>query len=231
MSGVYERELILSDNEYFKTKTTKNQIVLHHTGGSSDPVINVQWWEKDPPRVAAHNVIGGISLRGKTEWDGKVVKALDSNFFAYHLGLAAADDNTRKPRGFYDMKSVAIEVCNYGQLTKRRDGKFYHYLNGVVPEVYVCDLGRPFRGFQYFQNYTDKQIEAVASMVGHHCKYENITLEKGRIFTWEDFTHDVKRFGNKSVAFHVNYRPSGKWDMYPHPKLIAMLNDLHSNQF
>jgi hypothetical protein len=28
----------------------------------------------------------------------------------------------------------------------------------------------------------------------------------------------------------VNYRPSGKWDMYPHPKLIAMLNDLHSSQ-
>lgn len=229
MAGIYAVEMVLPDNEYIKRTTRKNQIVIHHTGGSSDPTAVIAGWDVDPARIATHNVIGGVSLRGKIDWDGKIAKAIDSRFFAYHLGLKGSEDNTRKPQGYYDEKSIAVEICNYGQLMKRADGKFYNYLGKAIPDSFVCDLKQPFRGFQYFQSYTDKQIAALALLIEYHCKNEGIVLNKGRVFTWSDFTHDVKRFGELAIAFHVNYRPNGKWDAYPHPKLIAMLNDIHSN--
>lgn len=225
--SIYAREMVLPDNEYIKTTTKKTQIVLHHTGGSSDPTAVIAGWDVDPARIATHNVVGGISLKGKTEWDGKIVKAIDSKYCAFHLGVKGADDPTHKPQGYYDRKSVAVEVCNYGQLTLTR-GVFYNYLNTPVPKSMVTDLGKPFRGFQYFQSYTDSQITALMSLIQYHARNEGIVLEKGRVFTWADFECDIKKFGERPLAFHVNFRRD-KWDMYPHPKLITALNDLHSN--
>jgi hypothetical protein len=224
--SIYAKELVLPDNEYIKEVTKKNQIVLHHTAGSSNPTYVVDGWDVDPARIATHNVVGGISTNGNSEWDGKIIKAIDSRYFAYHLGVKGKEDPTRKPQGYYDMKSVAIEVCCYGELTFRL-GKYYNYLNKVVPGSQVIDLGKEFRGHRYYQSYTTAQIEALRVLILYHCENENIVLDKGRVFTWDDFNYDIKRFGEKAIAFHVNYREDGKNDLYPHPKLIAMLNELH----
>ena len=67
----------LSDDQYFKDKYTKRQIVLHHTvsNGNAKNVIN--WWQKQTERIGTAFVI---------DREGVIYKAFSSAHWAHHLG-------------------------------------------------------------------------------------------------------------------------------------------------
>ena len=122
---------ILEDGEYVKEKTVKNTIYLHATAGSHRSDWTIDAWNKDRSstksrlRIATSFVIGGLDRNGsdKDVMDGKIYRAFDEDYWASQLGLKTAN-NTQ-----LNKQSVGIEICNYGPLTKSKDGKFLTYVN------------------------------------------------------------------------------------------------------
>ena len=144
-SGLEIYDNFLSEDEYYKKETNKNTIWLHHTAGGSRPDWTIGGWEKDfqkdedgnpkldsngnalPLRVGTHFVIGRKSSSTDFPlWDGKVLRAFDERYWAYHLGISTKNSEQLNSR------SIGIEICNYGPLTLGKDEKFYNYVNKII---------------------------------------------------------------------------------------------------
>ena len=111
---------MLKDTQYFKEKTLKTQIVIHHTAGGGNAENVIHGWDFNPERVATAFVIDS---------KGEVFKAFEPEFWAYHLGLKTSQ-NLSLNKG-----SIGIELCNWGQLIKKFRGfEFYHKYNDLQIE-------------------------------------------------------------------------------------------------
>lgn len=214
------KQLYLPKNEYYAEKQTKRQLVLHHTAGSHRPDWTLQGWDSDKLGcVGTAYIVGGISTTdGNRDWDGRIVEAFSPEHWAHHLGVKNINNTTLNKR------SVGIEICNYGYVVKKRDGSFWNYVNRPVPPQQVIDLGFKWRGYQFWQSYTDAQLESTRKLLIMLSEKFEIKLKK----TWSltDFTvKDSALSGASGVWTHCQFR-ADKFDCYPHPNLIQMLNSL-----
>lgn len=198
-------EKILNNNQYFKEKTLKTQIVLHHTasGGNAENVIH--GWNFNPERIGTSFCIDS---------KGEVFKAFEPEFWAYHLGLKTAD-NVKLNKG-----SIGIEVCNWGQLIKKGN-EFYNYVNKVVPENEVVQI-KKFRGFEYYHKYNDAQIESLRKLLLELCAKFGISKHYNADM-WDISPNALK--GTNGIYTHVSYR-SDKNDMSPQINVIEMFKKL-----
>lgn len=218
----------LTSKEYVSELHYKKQIVLHHTAGGPRPDFTIGWWQQDAQRVATSFVIGRAATDGEKQFDGAVYRAFPEYLWAYHLGLSSKNSNiSAELRTGLNKISIGIEICSYGPLIKKSDGTYRTVVNNkIIPPEDVCDLGEEWRGYQYFQKYTDKQLEACREIVLSMAWYFNIPVE--------DIHYDASWFGINQNALnglpgiwtHVNYRKD-KTDCFPQPELIEMLNGLH----
>lgn len=227
---------LLNDDEYYKDETSKNTIWLHHTAGGSRPDWTIGGWDKDfqkdedenpildasgnplPLRVATSYVIGRKSSSTNDEyWDGRILKAFDDKYWAYHLGV------TRNSR-MLNSRSIGIEICNYGPLTLRKDGRYYNYVNKPINDEDVCELDTEFRGHKYWEKYTDVQLESTRRLIIYLKERWNIEIEKG-IYTPEWFEYNDKWFTTGGLRTHTQVRKD-KFDLFPQPELLQMLNSL-----
>ena len=198
---------------YYHESTTKNQVYLHHTAGNNNAEQVYQWWESTPVKVATCVVIND---------KGEIVQGFGSQYWAYHLGLT---NDVFKKNGCnfipLDKSSIGIEICNWGQLTKKGD-KFYNYVGKEVKADEVCTLDKPFKGFKYFHDYTDAQIQAVKALLEHWGQKYGIDL------TYHQDIWDVtpRALKNTNGIFTHNSVRYDKIDVYPHPKLAEMLKNL-----
>jgi len=153
---------------------------------------------------------------------GQIVQGFPSKKWAYHLGLRESTfNNFNLPYKSLDKISIGIEICGWGQLTYR-SGKFYTWTDKVLSEEDVIELSTPFRGFKYFHNYTDSQIDSVEKLLRYWGETYNIPL------TYNPDIFDVNAralSGERGVFTHCSVRYD-KIDIYPHPKLIEMLKSL-----
>lgn len=179
----------LPENEYYPAEYDKKTIILHHTAGSHRPDWVVSAWDRDqtrggkPLRVATQYVIGGKSTRdGNTDWDGKIIEAFPVKSWAHHLGTKNSN-NTQ-----LNKIAIGIEICNYGPLTKSADGDFFTYVNSRVPEEDVVDLGKNWKGYRYYQKYTEAQIESVKFLIEKFAEDFNIDIKKGMLELFEKKT-------------------------------------------
>lgn len=226
------RDLRLEEGEYYSEVVEKDAIFLHHTAGSHRPdwVISGAW-ENDKTKaglklpVATAYVIGGISTTDRNgDFDGVIYRAFPDNMWAHHLGT------TRANNSLLNKKSVAIEICNYGGLTKGKDGKFYTYVNKPVPVDMVVELPAAFRGYKYYHAYTNKQLSALRNLIVDIC----------RRHTKIDPTKGMQSVIDTSTAFEINLSACGggggiwshssvlesKSDVYPDPRLIELIKSL-----
>ena len=225
---------ILEDGEYFKEICTKDTIDIHHTAGGHRPDYSIDGWEADRSKnggmlpVGTAYVIGGLSITKlpngtfDNSFDGKVYRAFDDKYWAHHLGTTQANNK------LLNQKSVGIEVCNYGPLTKTKDGKYLNYVNKEVPAEMVVDLNQTFRGYRYFHKYTTAQIAALKELILDIAKRYNINVKAGitQMISIDSFAlsgYALK--GSPGIWSHTNFR-SDKTDMFPQPELIAMLKTL-----
>lgn len=227
-------DLILEKGEYYQEENEKNTIYLHHTAGGHRADWVISTWDTDdevdktgtksPRSVATAYVIGGLSTRNPKDnlFDGKVYRAFDDKYWAHHLGTTLSNNRT------LNKESVAVEICNYGQLTKGTDGKFYTYVNTVVPSNMVVQLEKPFRGHRYYHAYTDKQITATRDFILEmKKKYHKIEL-RTPLLTVEGFEYNISATkGLAGIYCHSNVRKD-KFDIAPQPKMIAMLQEICS---
>ena len=236
-NGLTIYDHLISDDEYIKEEVKKNTIWLHHTAGGSRPDWTIGGWEKDfmkdkkgnpvldkkgnpiPLKVATHYVIGRkSSSTGDKTWDGKILKAFDDKYWAYHLGI-----NHPKSKEL-NSNSIGIELCNYGPLTKGKDGRFYNYVNKPILDEDVVKLDKPFRGYEYYEKYTDFQIESLRKLLVHLInKYQLSFDSKSYNESWFDYSETW--FTSGGFRTHTQVRKD-KFDLFPQKEMIQMLNSL-----
>ncbi len=187
----------LDISEYFQSKTTKDTIYLHHTAGSHRPDWTIDSWNRDRTgmgnkvRVATSYVIGGISTRDfNNEFDGKVYEAFDPMYWAHHLGVKSKNNT------FLNQKSISIELCNYGPLTKSKDGRFFNYVKSEVPEKLVTELETPFRGYKYYHSYTEQQLDSLRLLIIYLSDKFEIDISKG---LKKEITKSTLKLPNKAT--------------------------------
>lgn len=208
--------------QYFLEEHPKTQIYLHHTAGNPDPYGVFNWWSSTPDRIATCVTIGGKPKANSSWQDGEIIQGFSSKYWAYHLGLKQ-DVFTYNGLRYksLDKISIGIEVCNWGQLSYK-DGKYYNHVGGLVPQSEVCELPVAYKGYKFYHNYTDAQIESIKELLLLWKNRYNIPLE------YNDDIWDISRRalnGDSGVFTHNSVRKD-KIDVYPHPKLITMLKNL-----
>lgn len=235
--GLKIYDCLLKDEEYVAKETNKNTIWLHHTAGGSRPDWSIGGWEKDfqkdkngkvildaegnpkPLRVGTSYVIGRkSSSTSENIWDGKVLRAFDDKFWAWHLGVSGRMSEELNSR------SIGIEICNYGPLTLGKDNRFYTYVNKPINESDVVELEKPFRGYKYWEKYTDAQIESSRKLILHLQKKWDIEIEKSIYnLDWFEYNQDWMTLGG--LRSHTQVRQD-KFDIFPQVEMIQMLNSI-----
>lgn len=200
-------------NYFYPTVHNKERIVLHFTAGnlrSDMQSLTTQDRHVSVPFVIAR--------------DGTIYQLFPSKNWSGHIGKGVGNENTQNAQ---DKVTIGIELSNYAYLVPR---------DGVLETVYsrqpvngkpgpvdeYCALSnsaaftkinQPFREQSYYASYTPEQIESTIILL----RYLTATYNIPRQFLPEDkrylTTNDVLSF--KGIVSHVNYRPSGKWDIGP----------------
>jgi N-acetyl-anhydromuramyl-L-alanine amidase AmpD len=210
----------LSNGQYVNETKEKTMIFIHHTAGWDNPYQTVNSWNNDKRgRVGTHFVIGGINPRNLTDnYDGVILQTMPIENWAYHLGTSNRD---------MDRHSIGIELCNFGQLTLR-NGKYYTWANTEVKETQVCRLESPFRKYNYYHRYSDKQLSALFKLLNYLGREYDIDLNVGLkdwIFEGDDpFGYKGTNF-TRGLLTHTNVRKDKK-DCSPQPKLLNYIRQL-----
>lgn len=193
--------------QYYNSVYPKKQIVIHHTAGGPSAIATKNWWDSNPQRVATDFII---------DQNGSVIRAFPKGYWAWHIGLGRPD---------LDSQAIGIEVCNYGYLTKQGT-IFRNAYGGVVNNVYT--LSEAYRGHIYFENYTDAQFSSLDRLLRALISEYNIPVEKSTFKTGQGGIFELMpeaAQGKAGIYGHGAYL-YGKTDMYPHPKLLSLLNNL-----
>jgi hypothetical protein len=213
-------------NKYFSDEYEKTQIVLHHTVSGPGVVGDITTWKKGKYNVGVVIIID----RAGTPW-----QLFSSKWWAYHLGTG---DHS------LDKHSVAIEIDNWGglflgdgslkQFGKNEDGsprmiytvpgKYYAYYGNVVdlPESRIQSYPDGYRGYYYFEKYTNEQIRTVGELILFWGKKYNIPLYYNS--SMFNFSEEALR-GKPGVWSHTSYRKD-KSDIHPQPEMKEMLQTI-----
>ena len=236
-NGLRIHNYSLSPDLYYQEDIKKETIWLHNTGGGSRPDWSVNGWEKDfekdlsgnlvldqngkikPLKVGVSYIIGRrSSSTDDSVWDGKILNTFDDKYWAYHLGInnqSSLDLNS---------KSIGIEFCNYGPLTMGIDGRFYNSVNKIVNEKDVVKLDKTFRGYDYFERYTDSQLESARGLLIYLINKHAISIE-GKIYNENWFNYNTAYHTNGGIRSHSHIKKD-IFDIFPQKEMIQMLNSL-----
>ena len=217
--------LAFPEKDYFQEEFPKKQVVLHHTVSGNGVDGDVKTWEDDPAVVGTAMII---------DRDGTPYQLFSSKYWAWHLGIG------NKAR---DSQSIGVEIDNWGylipgdgtikQFGKKPDGtpkmvqtvigKYYAYYGNAV-DVSMQNYPNGFRGYNYYEKYTNEQIRTVGELLLFWKQKYNIPL------TYHEQMWDVSQdalSGVPGVWTHVSYRPANaKTDLHPQPEVIEMLKTI-----
>ncbi|MEM6264419.1 MAG: N-acetylmuramoyl-L-alanine amidase [Bacteroidota bacterium] len=241
----------LSTLEHFASKQNKNQIYLHHTVSPGDPMISIRWWRMDRTssgnrkRVATFAVIAGREKENGKYTDGQIYQCFSSAYWAHHLYIHSAGNRgkinskyrTRTQNTKLNKESMGIELASWGPLKKMKNGRFApvdHYnsvmkkhekesfITRSLPASQVIKYPKEYRGFTYFERYTDNQLESTRQLLVYLCdKYNIPTKVDESIFKLSEKALQ----GDKGIFTHTSVR-ADKSDCHPQPELIDMLKSL-----
>jgi hypothetical protein len=106
----------------------------------------------------------------------------------------------------------------------RKDGVFFNYVNKPIRESEVVELSKPFRGYKYWEKYTDLQLENLRKLILHLSEKWEIKFERG-VYDENWFEYNDRWFSNGGLRSHTQVRKD-KFDLFPQPELIQVLNSL-----
>jgi hypothetical protein len=205
---------------YFEGPVKKQWIFLHHTAGWENPYQVADMWARDNRgNVATEFILGGQSVRnGNTKFDGELIQCFPEGGYGWHTGTG---------NSVMHRNSVAIEVCNMGQIV---NGKTY--VNTPADSSQVVKLAKPFRGFQFWHRYSDEQIRVLKNWILYCANKYNIDPRVGLIEYVKakgadgfDVLDLAKANSTPGMYSHTNII-RGKVDMFPQQELIDMLLSL-----
>ena len=220
-NGLHIEQYWLPKGEYVDEITKKEYVFLHHTAGWHKPKNVVDSWGRDSRgKVATEFVLGGQSIKGNDEsYDGELIQCFPEGYYGWHLGKNGSHHMHKH--------SIGIEVCNFGWI---KDGKTY--AGTKADESQIVKLDKPFRGYQFWHKYSDKQIETIKLWLLWIAERDSIDIRKGLIEEIKkkgadgfEFNEDAFYGKVKGMWTHTNTRKD-KVDMFPQQELIDMLLSL-----
>lgn len=219
------QDYYLPKGEYVAESTKKEYLFLHHTAGWNNPYRVVDMWGSDSRgRIGTQFIIGGINPKnGDDSYDGVVLKCFDDQYYGWHLG--SVDRYMHK-------HSIGIELCNFGFLTKK-GSDYFTYANTRVDPKQVVDLGFKFRGYRYWQRYSDTQIEMLKKLILYVTDLHGISTYLGlqerlqQMSPMDAFDYfDEAKFGEvKGILSHTSVRKD-KFDIFPQDEICDMILSL-----
>lgn len=195
------KKIPLAADQYYQGVYQKTHIFLHHTAGGSAAGA-IAGWSSNPENVATPYVI---------ERTGDIYECYDPKFWAYHLGI--------KGGTALEKASIGIEIVSYGNLTLK-DGKYLTYTNRILPESEVLKID--FRGFKYYQRYTEAQIASLKILLPYLMDRFKIKLQDNTDKFWE-FSDPSKL--PPGIYSHTTVRKD-KVDIFPQPEIVELVKGL-----
>ncbi len=211
---------------FYPVETPKTQIYIHHTAGNQNVKRTIEIWNTRTDRVSTHYV---------TNNNGEVEQLYQDEFWANHLGVKGSTFKAFKlPYRNLNKYSLGIELSAFGGVTLK-DGKYKTIYNSTLPESEVAQpvdaYGKPttYKGYKYYQKYSNAQIANVKNVItGWMSKY-NIPFN----YNWDELFNpnslSAKALsGEKGVYTHNSVR-TGKQDVFPQKELIDMFKSIATN--
>ena len=209
--------------QYYATEHEKVSIDLHHTSSGRGSEGDIRWWAETPEHVATPYII---------ERDGTVVQLYDDHYWAHRLGIKnyifdmhfvpKRRKNNLKQNTWLNQRSIGIELDSWGGLAFV-DGKCLSWTGKPIPFKYVTKYDRPYRGYHYFEKYTEAQINALYELIqrlkDRHC------LEDIKYWTGMFEMDRQALLGERNLFNHTSVRPD-KSDCHPQEELVQMLKSL-----
>ncbi|HLM66104.1 MAG TPA: N-acetylmuramoyl-L-alanine amidase [Longimicrobium sp.] len=189
---------------WYHDQTPKKRIVLHFTAG---------YLKGDIATLTQRNY--HVSVPFVVARDGTIYNLWSSREWSYHLGKEAVGGNKAMSRS-----SVGIEISNIGWLKRSQNDLLTYFSEPGKPDVY-CTLDEKefyakvplYREKEYFATFTDEQYASVGKLVRFLAAKYDIPL------TFVDESERYKTIPTistfRGITSHVNFRPSGKWDIGP----------------
>lgn len=226
-------------NQYYPEETPKKQLYFHFTVSGYGSKGDIDWWRKDPRKVAAHIIV---------DYDGVPHQLYGMRFWAHHLGISDKVFLKNLPKdkiirngknqivnnSMLNKHSIAIELDTWGPLLEsdkkfypvrfnRNDGKWHpDYRIKPIHNKNVLELVQPYRGFKFFEKFSPAQIDKAREI----CYYVN---EKyGIPLDYHENMFEVSAealLGEPGIWSHTSVRPD-KFDIMPQPEFIKMLKEL-----
>lgn len=224
----------LPGSAYYNQPHPKDSLFIHDSNGHYRPDWLIESWGRDRKnstnkiRSANAFVIGGVDPSGKGDknYDGLIYRAFEDEMWSHHLFIKAKNNT------FLNQKSIGIEICNYGPLTKTESGDFYTHTSIKVAKNQVTELENSFRGIKYYHSYTKCQIESLKNLVIHLSEKYEIDLKRGLKKEIDNFgifggfeLSDNALKGGQGFWSHTNVRVD-KFGCFPHPDLVKVINSL-----
>ena len=123
-----------------------------------------------------------------------------------------------------NQETIGIEIDAWGPL-KKEGGQFINaYGRPLTTDTPMEEIDKPFRGYKYYQEYYQAQVDALYLLLKMLSVEHGIQLEGlNRTLNFEVLPAAEL---NKSGLFsHTNFR-ADKSDVYPARRLVAMLRML-----
>jgi N-acetylmuramoyl-L-alanine amidase len=197
----------VADSSYYTTEEhPKERIVLHHTAGYLKG--DIAQLSRQGIEVSVPFVIGRSGL---------IYNLWKSKYWSYHLGPGAIGGNTPGSQ-----RSIAIELSNIGILHKKTGGLLH---TGYGEDDIYCSetetsyyqkLPTAFRMERYYAKFTNAQYISLLLLLRYLTTRFNIprTLLPP-VKRYDIFGSAAEAENFKGICSHVNFRPSGKWDIGP----------------
>jgi N-acetyl-anhydromuramyl-L-alanine amidase AmpD len=203
------KTIAFPEDQYKKEMNTKTQIVLHHTVSGDGVNGDISTWEGTPERIATCIIID----RQGIPW-----QLFSSKYWAYHLGAGNED---------LDKHSIGIEIDCWGWVKPTSNGTYKTYYGNEVELEDVEYYEDGFRGYKFYEKYTDAQIQTIGELILYWNKVYGIPLKYNEDM-WNLSRNALN--GKPGIWSHVSYRKySEKTDAHPQKNLVEMLKSLEKS--
>jgi hypothetical protein len=158
-------------------------------------------------------------IRNTEEVNGMIYKFFDEEYWANCIRSGQPNDMS------INSTAIGITLCNMGGLIVSSTGMMLNSFGLPVNDKDVFDLGRNYKGYRYFHNYTNEQIDSLYQLIRWTMSKYNIKISRS-IYgqpLWWDISRDAL---NARTGIWNGNNFSENCDIYPHPLLIEMLNKL-----
>jgi len=203
--------------QYYPIKTKKKGVVLHHTVSGIGAEGDINWWKETPSHVGTPIIITR---------DGKIHRLFSTKYWIHHLGIKRwqfKHFGLKSQNKFLNQSFIGIELDSWGGLVKRSDGNYYNSVGGKVCSDKVVKYSKSYRGYKYYEKYTEKQLTSLKEFLLYLQDYYSLDLKyKGEIM----FEFNSRALsGEEGLWSHTSFRPD-KSDVHPQEELINILKSI-----